>query len=593
MRKKYLLLLSLFLLGIKPVWAENLNLSMCEYSPLYISWSNLSNEEKQKVPMPYVCKVDNGVSSLSTNNDYELPSYSIQDKYNLAVRTQETDSCWAFGTLASIESNMIKNGVSSDYLSVAHLEFATQNSLYKPGYINFNRTFNAGGHIETTNAYILNNWGPIYDKDMSLGLLKKVALGQESITEEAVKNKKAVIDVDNIIRIRNEQGVCSTDTITSIKKYITSYGGMAATLYFEDVVRGYELNIGSNGKYDLKHKYVNGPYYYYDGSAYTDNDNKGHIMNEDQNHMVEIVGWDDTISASNFSTKPSRDGAWIVKNSYGESKYLVDDKDVNMGNNGYYYISYDDINICGNVVGYYGVNKDVSDYAYYYDDLGVNASVSSDKNVVYTANIFSKKDVKTEKLDKVTFAVQKAGYKYTVYYASNGALKNYEEIGNGVTEHNGYISVKPNKDIYVSDSFSIIVKLEGNDLNLPIAIDKDVHDMYSNYKVTKNVSYISNNGVVWSSFKNDNMNFQNSIRAYTTVTDVEFNSKVDSDLKLDDNGQVNVTVPKINENMKDGASDDIPNNPQTGIKNLFLVGIILMGLLVLFRVIRKNKMFKL
>ena len=72
MKKKYLLLLSLFLLGIKPVWAENVNLSMCEYSPEYISWSKLSNEEKQKVPMPYVCKVDNGVSSLSINNDYEL-----------------------------------------------------------------------------------------------------------------------------------------------------------------------------------------------------------------------------------------------------------------------------------------------------------------------------------------------------------------------------------------------------------------------------------------------------------------------------------------------------------------------------------------
>ena len=34
-------------------------------------------------------------------------------------------------------------------------------------------------------------------------------------------------------------------------------------------------------------------------------------------HGVCIVGWDDDYAASNFSTLPPGNGAWIVKNSYG------------------------------------------------------------------------------------------------------------------------------------------------------------------------------------------------------------------------------------------------------------------------------------
>ena len=56
------------------------------------------------------------------------------------------------------------------------------------------------------------------------------------------------------------------------------------------------------------------------------------------NHVVTIVGWDDTFPASDFleDHQPPGPGAWIVKNSW----------DTDWGNDGYFYLSYYDMSLC-------------------------------------------------------------------------------------------------------------------------------------------------------------------------------------------------------------------------------------------------------
>lgn len=56
------------------------------------------------------------------------------------------------------------------------------------------------------------------------------------------------------------------------------------------------------------------------------------------NHVVTIVGWDDTFPAANFleDHQPPGPGAWIVKNSWS----------TDWGDDGYFYLSYYDMSLC-------------------------------------------------------------------------------------------------------------------------------------------------------------------------------------------------------------------------------------------------------
>ena len=563
MMKKLIVILTTVFLGISTVKAADINLELCEYSDEYLAWLNLSEEQKQNMPMPSMCKQEES-SLIGSSNSYSMEKFSLQNKYILDVRNQEeSNDCWAFSTLASIESNLLKNNIKTDYLSVAHLELMTQKSLYTPSYLTFNRNFNSGGKLEYTAAYVLNYWGPIKESELPFTTITNLLNNKATISQNDVINKKANVDVDDIFYLNNSQGACSKTSIDTIKQYLTNHGALAASIYF---------NLKDN-------TYTNHAYYYYNGTNIS-------------NHAVTIVGWDDTIDVESFTKKASRKGAWIVKNSYG----------TNVGDNGYFYVSNDDINICTNVVGFYNTNLDMSDEVYYYDDLGTNVALTSRSDVNYLANIFTKKTSSTEKIDKVTFASAKEGIKYTVYYASNASLKNYDAIATGTTSHAGYISVVPEKDIYVTDKYSIIVKYE-TDKNtediIPVAMkSSSPSSPYYNFKVSKGVSFISTNGSTWLD-TGDLLKLQASIRVYTSIESNEKTPEIDDLSNINNDATVELTNPNNNTSgvvLGDTAPTtdtgvDI-ENPQTGM--ISGISIIIALLIIDFIIIikKKNKIFK-
>ena len=106
---------------------------------------------------------------------------------------------------------------------------------------------------------------------------------------------------------------------------------------------------------------------------------------QEANHIVAIVGWDDTFPAANFDagSQPPADGAWIVKNSWG----------ADWGMNGYFYLSYYDQGIC-EVQTYEFVLTDETENVDYMEileyDYMPTFSMHSTlfEKPVYSANIF-------------------------------------------------------------------------------------------------------------------------------------------------------------------------------------------------------------
>ena len=562
--KKALVLITMLFMGISSVNAEDITLELCEYSDEYKAWLNLSIEEKENVSMPNMCKQEKESSLIGSSNSYSMERFTLQDEFVLDVRDQGvSDDCWAFSTLASIESNLLKNQINTDYLSIAHLELMTQNSLYTPSFITFSRDFNSGGKLEYTAAYVLNNWGPIKESELPFQTITNLIANTTTINQIDATSKKASVDVDDIFYLNNSQGICSENSIKTIKQYLVNHGALAASLYF-----------------DTKSNYSNGAYYYYNGSNIS-------------NHAVTIVGWDDNIEVTNFKNNATRKGAWIVKNSYGTTN----------GENGYYYISYDDVNICTNIVGFYNTDLNVSDEAYYYDDLGTNVTLKSKSDVNYVANIFTKQNANAEKIDKITFASNNEGINYTVYYASNASLKDYVEIAKGTTSHAGYISIIPSKDIYVTEKFSIIVKYE-TDSNtediIPIAMKgASTNSPYHNFEITKGVSYFSTNGEKWLDL-GEKVFAQASIRVYTSIKEQEQTPEINNTEKVENDANVEVVNPNkdvdgvvLGDTVSTPDDSDIEvDTPPTGMVSgiSIIVVLLIIGTVIYFK--KKNKIFK-
>lgn len=560
--KKAIALITILFLGMSNVKAADISLELCEYSDEYIAWLNLDEKQRANTVMPSMCKqVDEG-GLTGSSKSYSMDRFTLQDEYILGVRDQGiSDDCWTFSTLASIESNLLKNNMDTDYLSVAHLELMTQNSLYTPSFITFNRNFNSGGKLEFAAAYVLNNWGPISEDTLPFQTITNLIKGTTTINQIDIIDKSATVDVDDIFYLNNSQGSCDENSIETIKQYLVNHGALAASIYF---------NVNNND-------YVNGSYYYYNG-------------NNISNHAVTIVGWDDTIEVTSFTNKASRKGAWIVKNSYG----------TNMGDNGYYYVSYDDINICTNIVGFYNTDLDVSDEVYYYDDLGTNVTLSSKSDVNYIANIFTKKTTNTEKIDKITFATNTKGIKYTVYYASNASLKNHEEIASGTTSHAGYMSIEPIKDIYATDKFSIIIKYEtDSNMNDTIPVAMSVASQtspYRNFEVTDGVSYLSTNGEKWIDL-GAKLNAQASIRVYTSIENTEIPTDVSDTTEINDDASIELINPNgdyegvvLGDTVPDTGVD--VENPETGMANYLYIAASLLIVGVVIYLNKKNIIFK-
>lgn len=268
---------------------------------------------------------------------YETP---MPEKYDLRehggvtpVKDQaKSGSCWAFSTIACLESSMAWQGYGKakdfDY-SEAHLAWFSQRQRTEdeadPTFgdgINTENPFDDGSNLFFSTATLMRGSG--------LQLESNAPWTNPQSPEDSMRDM-AQPESDRYAcygRLYDAHWIYDYDII-EVKQALLQNGNVsAAYFHYPD---GYNEENACH--------YQNLTFYY-------------------TNHAVEIVGWDDGFPKENFneSMRPRRNGAWLVKGSWG-TEY---------GKNGYYWLSYYDPSI-GSIWTLTAKPKNIYDNIYQYD----------------------------------------------------------------------------------------------------------------------------------------------------------------------------------------------------------------------------------
>lgn len=214
--------------------------------------------------------------------DGTIPSkYDLRDfNYVTPVKDQGSNgNCWAFASIASLESCILK--ATGNVYDLSESNMKNLMALFSD--YGWDMDPNKGGYDKMGYGYLVSWLGPINESDDEYNIGTVVSPVLDSM-----------FHVQNVLFLQRNS---YTDN-DAIKRAILEYGAVATSIHWGGSYNG---NV------------------YYSG-------------NEGANHAVTIVGWDDNYSRNKFATTAPGDGAWIIKNSWGTNSVF----------NGYYYVSYYD-----------------------------------------------------------------------------------------------------------------------------------------------------------------------------------------------------------------------------------------------------------
>ena len=384
-----------------------------------LSASAAEVDENDTLPTPRAVK--KSAKSDAPLGSSNLPSYysSVEQGYVSSVKSQNYNDCWVYGALGTFESFLLKNDLYTGDMSPNHANLWGTQHADGEGWVREPYEF---GRAKITPGYFTSWQGPVLNS-------KVPDLSIYEFSADTIPMDLADYGVTSIKYLYR-------DDPDTTKRAIMESGGIST--YYSHTIANYNEDTFA--------------YYVppdFTGSA--------------TGHAIEIVGWDDNFSADNFVDTPEGNGAWLVKNSWGE----------NWGDNGYFWISYYDRDIFNS-----------KKYKPSFQLLAVDNITEKNKllqNEIYGATWeFDESYIKEPELtafqsfefdahyntiDKVIFESYSVTSDYTVYYVpdKNGTpdsnQSNWVELHKGTIDYAGYICVDISDFRIPDQSGSIAVKI--------------------------------------------------------------------------------------------------------------------------------------
>lgn len=350
-------------------------------------------------------------------------------------------TCWAFAALGLMEFNLTDQGLADQSLdlSALQLSYFTYNFVTDP--LNGTQGDVSIFKGEGQTNYLTRGGNYAY---AARRLAQWIGAAKESSAPYTSAEGSINSGLDSslaygkdVAHLQNYFKINLKEQPEAVKKAVQEYGGAGIMLY---------LNR------DLMKTDSSGTFTYYDTK---DNEYKP------GSHTVVIVGWDNTYSKDNFpqDNRPSTDGAWLVRNSWGAGAENAD----------YFWLSYETHSIQKTA---WVFDATVAGQADYYDnnyqlDGGLGATPSVNTTV---ANVFTSKEVKgitAETLKAVSISLAKANVQYKIEIYTD--LKNEKDptSGNlqknatteGETTYEGMYTIPLNEEISLSpgSSYGVVV----------------------------------------------------------------------------------------------------------------------------------------
>ncbi|MDD6330912.1 MAG: lectin like domain-containing protein [Clostridium sp.] len=364
-------------------------------------------------------------------------------------------TCWAFASLAALETTLTPK----------------ENLVFSPDHMSLCNGFsldqNAGGEYTMAIAYMASWKGPVYESDDPYG---------DGETDDTLKARKHL----------EEAQIIGSKNYTGIKEAVYKYGAVETSIYTQ------MTTADSWSMYYNRDRAT----YYYDKEAAC-------------NHDIIIVGWDDHFPKEYFTVQPEKDGAFICKNSWGTK----------FGEDGYFYVSYEDANIGTTNVVYSKLgNADNFNHIYQSDLLGWTGQLGYNRESAYFANVY--KAGKNEELAAVSFYATDVNTSYKVYvvpkFEDADSLNQRTLVAEGSFDNAGYYTVRLDKAVILEDNqkYAVVVYIETPGSIHPVAIEYDADERTKNFDITDGEGYISLYGSKWANTE-ETQNCNLCLKAFT------------------------------------------------------------------------------